>query len=1116
MADQGPDCGNSLYFQEWQDRKSLVKPPFPNTAEWVWKHESFLDWSTSFNILWIKGKAGSGKSTIARMIADRFQRSTTQNSVPSQGFGVKDDTLIADFFYSEHMGEKATCHYYMLRSVLFQLLRSDRGLYQYFQPRYRKLFDSGQKYIRWSMVDLQSVFQDIVKGHASQDRKVVCIVDAFDESEGSHTDQNHTEYISASGIIENAPDFLQWLCSMAHEHFSAHAPFRLIILSRPQNSITKQLGSFPSITVEKHNDPDIDVIIDDGLEKLRKEVGHWAKLDGLPQAGSSGSIKQDPEWKIRINEVFERLRMRMRDRADHTIQWVITVLQELKDQIARESISNIKDLESTLETLPKGLSELWQELVKRLTHRLSPKQLERARSMLTWACFMERPLSLAEFRDALAITGWRPQPQDTNQNRSFQNHLNNNRFYLMQPRNWQPFERDIMDKCGCMLEVVRPASAQDNCSMADSDGSGFCVQVSHQTIKDFLVRSSETDLCRDPNQDWKLADSHPLALKKTPAKSQVADELAAYIISSIPMPDWSGPQSVELWSSEHFRTLANHIEDRPLLDYIIGYFWRCHCDPRQAETMAKFSTYLQTQISKENHGWCLLEGWLPFRGPIGGSATVLSSICTPKIDDASLKLLKGWMTFKASANKIGTWFSPSVSYGGSSETLVSPWNLALPYQPPNLSFAQSSSAAEASLMCQVLPKSMTLAQTPPVTIPRPSFEKIIPGLFLAACELGCHSVIRLVLEHFELQTSNFTKGFCGALHADPLTKYLLLSGNSHFVMCSEVEDELFSLAAENNYQAVELLLDLGAEVNNYNEFNIEHHPETPLLNAWGSRWTPLHCAAAGGSKQAATILLRRGARELPGQSQETPLMLAARGAHAETVEVLLSFDASVARKDNNGKTALALAMEYADERTIRCLLNAGSDIEAVDDNGVSVVDLAIQRSNKYPKSKTTNAIMALLAAYDKETGHFGLRRNTTPLQSNNLIERRERHKTGLFTARDFLCRHPSYPGHADAMPPYINFGFVFRHRYGQSRGNPYMYEGGITSTVSSEKGSLEMADLEQGASVSGAMPDLTDDQGEETSSPDSYSSCSEIIREVHTPLGHKRRTMLYGDAVEIA
>ena len=80
----------------------------------------------------------------------------------------------------------------------------------------------------------------------------------------------------------------------------------------------------------------------------------------------------------------------------------------------------------------------------------------------------------------------------------------------------------------------------------------------------------------------------------------------------------------------------------------------------------------------------------------------------------------------------------------------------------------STSAAELSLMSQVFPN-----EGPPengVSAPevsQPSFEKIIPGLFVATCESECHSVIRLILERFDLRSSHLTARLCKALHGEP-------------------------------------------------------------------------------------------------------------------------------------------------------------------------------------------------------------------------------------------------------------------------------------------------------------------------------------------------------------
>jgi hypothetical protein len=61
-------------------------------------------------------------------------------------------------------------------------------------------------------------------------------------------------------------------------------------------------------------------------------------------------------------------------------------------------------------------------------------------------------MTLEELRDALAINGW------PGKSTSLKEHLQRSRIQLFKD-NWAPMEREIIDKCGCLIDVVRPAAS---------------------------------------------------------------------------------------------------------------------------------------------------------------------------------------------------------------------------------------------------------------------------------------------------------------------------------------------------------------------------------------------------------------------------------------------------------------------------------------------------------------------------------------------------------------------------------------------------------------------------------------------------------------------------------
>ena len=105
----------SLRFDQIDDRFLNIKPGHAKTCRWLLKRTEYLDWrnadkvSEHHGFFWIKGKPGSGKSTLTKFALMEIKKSSR-------------DTMLLSFFFNARGSplEKNTIGLY--RSLLVQLL----------------------------------------------------------------------------------------------------------------------------------------------------------------------------------------------------------------------------------------------------------------------------------------------------------------------------------------------------------------------------------------------------------------------------------------------------------------------------------------------------------------------------------------------------------------------------------------------------------------------------------------------------------------------------------------------------------------------------------------------------------------------------------------------------------------------------------------------------------------------------------------------------------------------------------------------------------------------------------------------------------------------------------
>ena len=528
---------------------------------WVEEHDSFTGWHDSNKILWINGKPGSGKSTIARMIISRL-------STPAR----TSRTVVASFFYNAKVGPHATNHENMLQSILYQILDQDHSLYLYYQDSYRSLCEdtsTTSASTKWKHL-LDTIFEKLVLDTTAARGRLYCILDGLDESNTtSDVLLERQEQMQSNAITR----LLLWLSRLVAK--GGQNPWlKLIVISRPLNEISRGMGNVLQIKVEAHNAPTIKTIINTRLEKIKTK---------MTQTVAEDNSNLDPVLEAQVHELLAPIVHQLEESANGVILWVVLVLDLLEGRIEEGSYT-IDSLESVLrQGIPKDLNALYEELVERLQRR---NKLDGARNMLSWACFAKRPLLLSEFRDAIAVSTSKTQTPSS---------LERNRYVLL-GGSWRPVERAIIDTCGCLIEVVRAFPRGNNLGTEKEVevGPDCFVQIAHRTVKEYLENTG------------KNIESKPLRIQQEEADSLIYKSLMDYVKLSLPMLDASSMDATR-WTISDYNAFTKHLQNRPLLAYAFESLRHHESNPDIIGWMQELST--NTGDFRTSHSWCLVREW---------------------------------------------------------------------------------------------------------------------------------------------------------------------------------------------------------------------------------------------------------------------------------------------------------------------------------------------------------------------------------------------------------------------------------------------------------------------------------------------------------------------------
>ncbi|PKK51979.1 hypothetical protein CI102_4994 [Trichoderma harzianum] len=470
------ECLESLRFAAIHFRRDKVASADEGTNDWIFAHDAYKKFQREDSgILWIEGKAGSGKSILAKSLLQKLQ------SLPNANRAADLKDIVVDWFYSRRDGEITMAHSSMLRSIVYRVFKDSQETFNCCKASYqeRQLRPDGSSG-EWSFDDLQCIIKSIV----SSSIPIICILDGLDESATNENFQRTRETILRN-LVELA--------------LIPGSQIKFIMLSRPAPDIVMRFNSLvesttPSkkchkIILQHENRQDILRIIDNGLVAIKKV------MESLDSWDEDNSSNEDP---MPLDEIFEEvpldamngIRTHLVNNANGVILLVTLIVDQLMQHCRTGGIT-LEDLEKLLHSLPHDLMEYYEYMVKELEQKLDKDQLARSRKALMWVSGTSfvRALTIQELWDALAI------PEDV------QKALQSQKDYRQATgsyfKTWAGFRSILYTWCGPFIEVMRDTTRRYG-PRDDRDHvePNYVVQLLHQTVKDFLADEKTSSTLR--------------------------------------------------------------------------------------------------------------------------------------------------------------------------------------------------------------------------------------------------------------------------------------------------------------------------------------------------------------------------------------------------------------------------------------------------------------------------------------------------------------------------------------------------------------------------------------------------------------------------------------------
>jgi hypothetical protein len=259
----------TLSFERMELREGTVAPALVNTCQWLLTSSEYISWRDPDQIddhhgfMWIKSKAGAGKSTTMKFLLEstRGQRSG--------------DTVIS-FFFNARGDEMERTLNGLYRHLLHQLLSSVSRLKYAQVDAVKKIAKQG-----WQLQPLKDLLRRVVLDLQSE--RFICFIDALDET--------------SEDEIRELIDFFE---ELGNDVVAKNIGFRVCFSSRYYPNVALEKCQYLNLDKKSEHENDIALYIQSKLKPRRG--GIQDNLPALVQKKAQGVFL----WVVLVTQILKK------------------------------------------------------------------------------------------------------------------------------------------------------------------------------------------------------------------------------------------------------------------------------------------------------------------------------------------------------------------------------------------------------------------------------------------------------------------------------------------------------------------------------------------------------------------------------------------------------------------------------------------------------------------------------------------------------------------------------------------------------------------------------------------------------------------------------------------